>query len=174
MSTRSRAREAGVNLIELIISIVIISIACTGVLLIYAQTVRFSADPMVQTQALAIAEAYLDEILARPMCEPSSTPGTCDAETGASEEGSPSVAANRPLLDDVQDYDGLSNTPPQDQNGTVADFAPVDGQPDLSGYQMDVDVTANVAVNGIAMSRVDVRVRYGVQVDFTLSGFRAP
>lgn len=152
------ARQAGVNLIELIISIVIISIACTGVLLIYAQTVRFSADPMVQTQALAIAEAYLDEILARPITDPD---GTNAGET-------------RPTYDNVGDYDNLSNSPPQDQNGTVADFAPMDGQPDLSGYQVDVDVTAGVAVNGIAMSRVDVRVRYGVQVDFTLTGFRAP
>ena len=164
----SRARQAVVNLIELLIAIVIIAIACTGVLLVVAQTVRFSADPMIQTQALAIAEAYLDEILARPLNDPSG------GESGASEEGSPSVATNRPLLDDVQDYDGLSNTPPQDQGGTVADFAPVDGQPDLAGYQVDVDVTPGVAVNGVNMVRVDVRVRYGAIVDFTLTGFRAP
>jgi MSHA pilin protein MshD len=164
----SRRGQRGVNLIELIISIVIISIACTGVLLVFAQTVRFSADPMVQTQALAVAEGYLDEILARPLDDPAG------GETGGSEEGSPSLAANRPLLDDVQDYDNLSNSPPQDQSGTVADFAPVDGQPDLAGYQVDVDVTPNVAVNGVTMARVDVRVRYGTTVDFTLSGFRAP
>lgn len=163
-----RRRQAGVNLVELLISIVIISIACTGVLLVFAQTVRFSADPMIQTQALALAEAYLDEILARPLNDPSG------GETGGSEEGSPSVAANRPLLDDVQDYDGLSNLPPQDQDGAVADFAPVDGTPDLAGYQVDVDVTPGVAVNGVAMARVDVRVRFGTIVDFTLTGFRAP
>ena len=160
--------QAGVNLIELMISIVIIAIACTGVLLVFAQTVRFSADPMIQTQALAIAEAYLDEILARPLDDPSG------GETGGSEEGSPSLAANRPLLDDVQDYDGLSNTPPQDQDGGVADFAPVDGTADLAGYQVDVDVTTGAAVNGVAMARVDVRVRFGTIVDFTLTGFRAP
>jgi MSHA pilin protein MshD len=164
----SRARETGVNLIELLISIVIIAIACTGVLLVFAQTVRYSADPMIQTQALAIGEAYLDEILARPLNDPGG------GETGASEEGSPSIATNRPLLDDVQDYDGLSNTPPQDQSGTIADFAPVDSTPDLAGYQVDVDVTTGVAVNGVAMARVDVRVRYGAVVDFTLTGFRAP
>jgi len=161
-------REAGVNLIELLISIVVIAIACTGVLLVFGQTVRFSADPMIQTQALAIAEAYLDEILARPLNDPSG------GESGGSEEGDPSLAANRPLLDDVQDYDGLSNTPPQGQDGSVVDFAPADGQPDLEGYQVDVDVTSGVSVNGVAMARVDVRVRYGTVVDFTLTGFRAP
>jgi MSHA pilin protein MshD len=164
----SRCRQAGVNLVELLIAIVIIAIACTGVLLVFAQTVRFSADPMIQTQALAIAEAYLDEILARPLADPSG------GESGGSEEGSPSLAANRPLLDDVQDYDGLSNSPPQGQDGGVADIAPVDGQPDLAGYQVDVDVATGVTVNGVVMARVDVRVRYGTVVDFTLSGFRAP
>lgn len=151
-------RNRGVNLVELIISIVIISIACTGVLLIFAQTVRYSADPMVQTQALAIAEAYLDEILARPLVDPD---GTNAGET-------------RATYDNVGDYDNLSNTPPQDQAGVVADFAPADGQPDLAGYQVDVDVTAGVTVNGVAMSQVDVRVRFGSVVDVTLTGYRAP
>lgn len=164
---RHRA-QSGVNLVELLISIVIIAIACTGVLLVFAQTVRFSADPMIQTQALAIAEATLDEILARPLNDPSG------GETGSSEEGNPSTAANRPLLDDVQDYDGLSTTPPQGQDGSVADFAPPDGQPDLAGYQIDVDVTPGVAVNGVVMARVDVRVRFAPMVDFTLTGYRAP
>lgn len=163
-----RRGQAGVNLVELLIAIVVIAIACTGVLLVFAQTVRFSADPMIQTQALAIGEAYLDEILSRPLDDPSS------GESGGSEEGNPSLAANRPLLDDVQDYDGLSNAPPQGQDGSVADFAPVDGQPDLAGYQVDVDVTTGVVVNGQTMARVDVRVRYGTLVDFTLTGFRGP
>jgi MSHA pilin protein MshD len=163
-----RRAQAGVNMVELIIAIVVIGIACTGVLLVFAQTVRFSADPMIQTQALAIAEATLDEILARPLNDPSG------GESGGSEEGSPSTAANRPLLDDVQDYDGLSNSPPQGQDGSVADFAPADGEPDLAGYQIDVDVTPGVAVNGVAMARVDVRVRFAPLVDFTLTGYRAP
>jgi len=149
--------QRGVNLIELLISIVIISIACTGVLLVFAQTVRYSADPMVQTQALAIAESYLDEILARPVADPDGAGG----ET-------------RATFDNVGDYHGLSDSPPRDQNGQVADLAPVDTQPDLAGYQVDVTVTANVPVNGVAMSQVDVRVRYAALVDFTLTGYRAP
>lgn len=153
-----RGSQQGINLIELLISIVIISIACTGVLLIFAQTVRFSADPMIQTQALAIAEAYLDEILARPVTDPDGT----------------NAGEARATFDNVQDYNGLSNAPPQAQDGSVADFAPVDGQPDLAGYRVDVTVTPGVAVNGVAMSRVDVRVRFAPVVDFTLTGFRAP
>lgn len=160
--------QRGVNLIELLISIVIISIACTGVLLVFAQTVRYSADPMIQTQALAIAESYLDEILARPADDPNG------GELGVGPPGLAESGETRATFDDVKDYSTIVNeSPPLDQNGTFADLAPVDGQPDLAGYQVDVTVTPGVAVNGVAMSQVDVRVRYAALVDFTLTGYRA-
>ncbi len=164
MSARA-AGQRGVNLVELIMAIVIISIAAVGVMLVYAQVVRFSADPMIEQQAVAIAEGYLDEILARPVDDPT-------AESGGSEEGNPSAAISRPLLDDVKDYNGLSNQPPQDQNGNVADLDG-DGQPDLANYQVTVTVTPDVSIGGVAMAQVDVRVRYGTVVDITLTGYRA-
>ena len=147
---RTGGRERGVNLVELIISIVIISIACSGVLLVFAQTVRFSADPMVQTQALAIAEAYLDEILARPVTDPDAT----------------NAGETRATYDHVGDYAAIVNeTPPRNQDG--------DPVSDLPGYRVDVAIAAGVMVNGVPMSQVDVRVRYGAIVDFTLTGYRA-
>ena len=151
--------QRGVNLIELIIAIVIISIACVGVLLVYAQTARFSADPMIQQQAVAVAEGYLDEILAHPAVGP-------DGSTGGGE-----LRAN---YDGVDDYATIVNeSPPRDQNGNVADIAPADGVPDLAGYRVDVAITPGVNVGGVAMTQVDVRVRYGAVVDLTLTGYRA-
>lgn len=151
----SRARERGVNLLELIVAIVVISIATTGVLLVYAQVVRHSADPMIQQQALAVAEAYLDEILARPVLDPD---GTNAGET-------------RATFDNVADYHGISDSPPLNQQGS-ADWNG-DAQPDLPGYAVSVAVVANENVNGVPMSRVDVTVTYGAVVGFTLSGYRA-
>jgi MSHA pilin protein MshD len=151
----SRARQQGVNLIELIIAIVVISIATTGVLLVYAQVVRHSADPMIQQQALAVAEAYLDEILARPVADPD---GTNAGET-------------RATFDNVADYHGISDSPPLNQNGS-ADWNG-DAQPDLPGYAVSVAVATNQNVNGVMMARVDVTVTYGTLVNFTLSGYRA-
>jgi len=151
----SRARERGVNLLELIVAIVVISIATTGVLLVYAQVVRHSADPMIQQQALAVAEAYLDEILARPVADPD---GTNAGET-------------RATFDNVADYHGISDSPPLNQQGS-ADWNG-DAQPDLPGYAVSVAVAANQNVNGVTMSRVDVTVTYGAVVSFTLSGYRA-
>jgi MSHA pilin protein MshD len=153
------AGQRGVNLIELIIAIVIISIASVGVLLVYAQVVQYSADPMVQQQAVALAEAYLDEILARPVDDPSG------GESGTSEEGNPSLAASRPLLDDVKDYGGLTNGPPQDQNGIVLG--------DLANYTVSVAIFPDQDVNGVPMARVDVTVVYPPVVNFTLTGYRA-
>lgn len=156
--------QRGVNLIELLVAIVVISIASAGVLLVYAQVVRFSADPMLQQQALAVAEGYLDEILARPVAEPSGP---------ALETGGPEAGETRPTYDDVQDYAGLSESPPRDSTGTSVDLD-LDGRPDLEGYAVDVTIIPNDALGGVVMARVDVRVRYAAIVDFTLTGYRAP
>src|SRR6266850_2108269 len=59
MSTR---KTRGFTLAELIVLIVVISIALAGVMLAFSAAVRNSADPMVTKQALAIAEGLLDEI----------------------------------------------------------------------------------------------------------------
>ena len=57
--------QRGVTLIELIIFIVVVSIAVVGLLQIFARTTASSADPQLRKQALAIAEAMLDEIEGR-------------------------------------------------------------------------------------------------------------
>lgn len=157
-----RGPQRGVNLIELIIAIVVISIATTGVLLVYATAVRYSADPMIQQQALAVAEAYLDEILARPVIDPDGAA----AETGGAEAGE-----TRATFDDMQDYDNLSDSPPQNQLGS-ADWN-LDGQPDLPGYTVSVDVLPGQIVNGVTMARVDVTVIFPPVVNFTLTGYRS-
>lgn len=64
MSTidHSRARQRGLTFVELIIFIVIISVAVAGVLLVINNTTQHSADPQLRKQALEIAEALLEEI----------------------------------------------------------------------------------------------------------------
>ncbi len=52
----------GVTLIELIVAIVVISIALVGVLSVINYTTLHSADPVLRHQAIAIAEAYMEEI----------------------------------------------------------------------------------------------------------------
>lgn len=92
-------RERGVTLVELVLAIVIISIAVTGVLMAYVTMVSRSADPLIDVQATAIAEAYLDEILSKPVTGPA---GGC---------------ATRATCYTVGDYASLPAGPAADQSG---------------------------------------------------------
>lgn len=150
-----RLRQRGVTLVELVVAIVVVGIAAGGVLLVFAETVRHSADPMLRQQALAVAEAYLDEILARPAADP---------------DGS-SAGESRATFDDVMDYHGLADAPPRTQDGAVLDLD-ADGQPDLAGYEVTVSVDPAASLGGVTLARVDVRVRHPPQVDVLLSGYR--
>ncbi len=155
----TRRGERGATLIELVISIVVIGIAVSGSLLAVNHVVARSADPMLQHQASAIAEAYLEEILARPFADPDG-----GAVCGAPE-------ASRDLFDDVCDYDGLDDVGARSQDDTA-----VAG---LGAYRVRVDVDPAASLNGLTgaanVLRVDVRVNHtqaALGIDLTLSGYR--
>jgi MSHA pilin protein MshD len=54
--------ERGFSLIELVLFIVIVSVAVTGLISVMNLTAAHSADPLIQKQALSVAEAMLEEI----------------------------------------------------------------------------------------------------------------
>jgi MSHA pilin protein MshD len=58
----TRHKQRGISLIELIMFIVIVSVALAGILLVMNVTTRGSADPLIHKQALAAAESLLEEI----------------------------------------------------------------------------------------------------------------
>jgi MSHA pilin protein MshD len=97
----SPARSRGVTLVELIVTIVVIAVAVSGVLALVSVTAARSAENMLQVQAVAIAESYLNEILQKPFgfdCA-----GTC----------------TRTQMDKVGDYNGLSDVGARDATGTL-------------------------------------------------------
>jgi MSHA pilin protein MshD len=63
---------AGVSLVELTVFIAIVGVAVAGVLMALNRATLASADPLTQKQALAIAEALLEEVQSRPFtfCDP--------------------------------------------------------------------------------------------------------
>src|SRR5215510_14030761 len=87
---RRDAGERGATLVEMVISIAIIAIVVSGTLLLVQKVAVHSADPMVERQALAIAQAYLEEILLRPYWDPTlgSAGGACFTTTCATTAGS--------------------------------------------------------------------------------------
>ncbi|MCF6204171.1 MAG: hypothetical protein L3J59_10970 [Methylococcaceae bacterium] len=58
-------KQSGTSLIELVFSIIIISISLTGILSVMTQTISHSADPIVQFKAITIAESYLEKTLSK-------------------------------------------------------------------------------------------------------------
>ena len=120
-----RRKSAGLSLVELIVFIVIVSAAVAGVLGALSISTRSSADPLIHKQALAIAEAILEEVQLQPFtyCDPddaqaataqSATVPTGCATTaeGMGAEGETRYSSTVPF-DNVNDYDGFdSNTAP--------------------------------------------------------------
>jgi MSHA pilin protein MshD len=143
--------EHGATLIELIVSIVVISIAASAVLGLLSGSVGRSADAMVMAQAVSIAEAYLEEITLKPCADPDGADGE----------------AARTDFDDVDDYDGLVDNGARDQFG-VAPAA-------LAQYTVSVTVAPSIALAGVPgadAERIDVRVTYAPNVSVALSGYK--
>ena len=64
-------KQRGTSLIELIMFIVIVSVALAGILLVMNVTTKGSADPLIHKQALAAAESLLEEIQLQDFSPPS-------------------------------------------------------------------------------------------------------
>lgn len=95
----SRARCRGATLVELIVTIVVIAAAVSGVIALTTTTATRSADTMLQLQAVVIGEAYLNEILQKPF-------------------GSDCAPCARLQMDKVADYNGLLDVGVQDATGS--------------------------------------------------------
>lgn len=148
-------RQRGFTLIELIVFIVIVSAALAGVLTILNQTTRSSADPMIRKQALAVAEALLEEVMAKPFtwCDPDDAQAaTAMSAVGcAAEVFGPEAGEVRDTFDNVNDYNGL---PPTDVN--------------ITGVGVRAPYTAAVAVAATALNGITVASANALLVTVTV------
>jgi MSHA pilin protein MshD len=135
----------------MVVAITIVAIAATTILAAIASVASRSADSMQRQQAVAIAQAYLDEILQRWVVDPNGTP----PNTG------------RGSWDLVDQYNGLVDVGAHDQFGNAIAA--------LSAYTVSVTVSQSSALPGIAAAaarRIDINVTYGAAGGVTLSGYR--
>lgn len=127
-------RQSGLTLIELIVFVVIVSVALVGVLTVFNVTTRSSADPMVRKQMLAVAEAILEEVQLQPFtfCSPddanaatatSATTGAGGCATTVQGVGA-GGAARIANTDNVGDYASVTLNPVTTVDGTysLADY----------------------------------------------------
>lgn len=155
MSTERPRRARGLTLIELAIFIVVVGAGTAGVLSVLNLTVTHSADPFPVKQSLSVAEAMLDEVLAKSYAPLPGLPGA--AGSGI-----------RNATDDVLDYAGFWMMGVKAVDGTAL--------AGLGNYRVDVAVGGAV-LNGLAARLVTVTVTYpaaggpGSQA-YQLSGYR--
>lgn len=143
--------QRGLSLIELLVFIVVVGIAVSGVLSVYSLNARSSADPMVQKQALAIAESLLEEVLAKPYtyCDPDDA----QADTATSSAIGPTGCATTPEgmgAEGVEDR--YSNLTPYDNVNDYNSFPVMTGIRDLNGDDVAglAGYTASVQVRPVA------------------------
>jgi MSHA pilin protein MshD len=156
----SRRATRGFTLIELILFIVIVGVGVAGVLSVFTNSIKNSADPLLRKQTIAIAESLLEEIVTKEYCDPdtvdsSTSPPTCGANT---------VEGSRSLYDDVDDYNGYAATTLVDAAGTTV--------PGLASYSVSTAVAVTTTtISGVAVKKIVVTAN-GPQGAISLTGYR--
>lgn len=123
IKTTLNRRESGFTLVEIIISIVLAGIIAVGVIQVSGSIVGKSANPLVNYQAVSIAESYLDEIMSRDFMR--------DINIVTNPDCTP--PASRALYTSICHYNGLNDVGATDQNGI--------GISGLGAYNVTVAVT---------------------------------
>ena len=135
-------RQKGLTIVEMVVTIVILAIALITITSSISGGIGRSADTLVETRAVALAQSYLDEIFGKRFDENSHPRGIPPCRLTCTDSGSFGLDAGeteRYHYDDVDDYDGLDEG--ADTPGPLQDS---EGQ-DRTGY---------------ANFRVQVSVRY--------------
>ncbi|MFY9328022.1 MAG: prepilin-type N-terminal cleavage/methylation domain-containing protein [Georgfuchsia sp.] len=167
-SGRRRRNQAGLSLIELIFFIVIVSVGLVGILSVLNLTVMKSADPMVRKQALSVAEAMMEEILAKDYQNDPADTTNSSATLGCTPTTLTTCRVNTVLdrqnYNDVDDYNGWNQTGVYELDGTLA--------PVLGTYTVTVGVAAtSLGTPAVTAKQVTVTVS-GSGETISLNGFR--
>lgn len=165
MSPRREARRPrGATLIELIMFIVVVGAAVTGVVGAIMYATRASVDPMIHKQALAIAEAVLEEVQLMPFtyCDPDDPQAATALSTAVGANGCTALASVENINAEATPPYGpetrLSATTPYDNVNDYNSFTMAGGIVDIAGNAVPMPelaaYTASVAVAGQALSGI--------------------
>lgn len=107
--------EHGVTLVEMVIFIAIVSIAIAGTLVVFINTGKYSADPLIKIRTIELGQSFLEEILLKKYDENAPVNGGCvDLASGRCSSGitgqttlQADAGETRGTFDDVDDYHNL-------------------------------------------------------------------
>ena len=169
--TERVSKPHGATLVELIVTIVIMSIALVSLAMTVSYSASHSADSMIQVKVVELGQAYIEEILTKRFDENSPVggiPACSPLTTSCGSLGADGEA--RVDFDDVDDYHGLSDSPPQDSLGV--------DRASYVGFRVDVQVTYMTPAQILALNldgttdakliMVTVSPPVGTAIDFTV------
>ena len=140
--------QRGLTLIELIVFIVVVGVGMLGILSVMNLTTQSGADPMQRKQAMALAEAVMEEILAKNA-------------TASLPETDMANCSNRARYVGVNDYTCFDGSTPAKRIAGNATLGAAQ-IPALARFSATV-VVAPAVVAGVSLQRVTVTVAGGVE-----------
>jgi len=133
------------TLIETLIAISLLAIVVGAVTLSLISSLQATQENEDLAIAEGLAEDLLNEILNRRYCELDASPYDLYLRPGPAEK----ITGTREMFDDIDDYNGWVEEPPQDrwgiplgrENGSGGQRPPVAFAPSLNGFRREVTVS---------------------------------
>ncbi|ERS88650.1 MULTISPECIES: prepilin-type N-terminal cleavage/methylation domain-containing protein [Marinobacter] len=157
--------QRGATLVELVMAIVIISVAIAGVVGAFSLIAGRSADPLNQTRAIALAQFYMDEVLSRKY-DDKTLPGGVPKEVGCTIDKEES---GRKDFDDVDDYYDINGLAPENAEGGSLGAQ-------YSGFRVSISVTCagtEVGLPSGEAKRIDITITDPSANDYRFTAYRA-
>jgi MSHA pilin protein MshD len=106
------ADERGATLIEVVMAMLVLGVAIPPLLALFREVAAHSASDTYQGVAVTYAESLMEEIVSKAFEDPDLAVGSFGSEE-----------SSRAAFDDIDDFDGLNNTPPERFDGSaLADY----------------------------------------------------
>lgn len=159
----------GFTLVEIIIALAVFAVALTAIVVAFNPSVTGASNPVLQVRAAELGQAYLEEILGKRFDENTPTGAQTRCGDGVAPACSAALGAEgetRANYDDVDDYNGLSETP-TDPLGVTKDR--------YSGFTVNVSVSydgASLGLNNSDAKRIDVSVQRAGSPTYNFSVYK--
>jgi len=108
--TSTTTKQFGVTLIEMVIFIAIVSIAFTGIIMVFISTGKHSADPLIKIRTIELGQSFLEEILLKKYDEGAPVNGGCVDFTVTNSRCSSGVAGKTVLQADTDPITSITET----------------------------------------------------------------
>jgi MSHA pilin protein MshD len=163
---------AGFTLIETVIVVVLLGVIMAGMTVLFVKNVSESHQPYLRQRALAVADAFMDEILRKRWDDYTPLGGGCvktaSCPAGPLAAGIGTEEGARSDYDDIDDYDAITNqSPPQDSAGNA--------MTGYDGFSVTVTVDQPGIWNGVAaedVKRIQVQVTSTIGETLMLTAYR--